>query len=426
MSCEIEKTSIYGKIICPPNKSYTHRALLLASLADGKSIIKNILYSSDTRATIKICKSLGAQIQEAGKNITVKGIKEFKEHNALIDAENSGTTIRIGAAIASLSEGKTVLSGDESLRQRPMQPLLDALESIGAKCSSKDGKPPITVKGKVSGGEVSIPGNISSQFVSALMIIAPRTEKGIVLNIEGDLVSKPYLDATITSMKKFNANVETTIPYKKYNVLPQKYKPTTLTIPSDFSSLALLLSAAVLLGDNLTIEMTMGDLPQGDEKIIDVLEILGVVVTLSKNTITVKSPEQLEGGKFDLNDTPDLLPPLAILALKTSKPIEIYNVKHARYKETDRIAILARELSKLGLKVKEKEDGLILGPTTKLKSAHLNSENDHRLFMAFCIAGMYVGDCTVSNPESVSISYPNFISDMNKVGGKIKLPDEGL
>ncbi|KAG2471694.1 MAG: 5-Enolpyruvylshikimate-3-phosphate synthase [Nitrosopumilales archaeon] len=307
-----------------------------------------------------------------------------------------------------------------------MQPLLDALESIGAKCSSKDGKPPITVKGKVSGGEVSIPGNISSQFVSALMIIAPRTEKGIVLNIEGDLVSKPYVDATITSMKKFNANVETTIPYKKYNVLPQKYKPTTLTIPSDFSSLALLLSAAVLLGDNLTIEMTMGDLPQGDEKIIDVLEILGVVVTLSKNTITVKSPEQLEGGKFDLNDTPDLLPPLAILALKTSKPIEIYNVKHARYKETDRIAILARELSKLGLKVKEKEDGLILGHATKPKSVHLNSENDHRLFMAFCIAGMYVGDCTVSNPESVSISYPNFISDMNKVGGKIKLPDEGL
>ena len=426
MSCKIEKTSIYGKIICPPNKSYTHRALLLASLVDGKSIIKNILYSSDTRATIKVCKSLGAQIQEAGKNITVKGIKEFKEHNAVIDAENSGTTIRIGAAIASLSEGKTVLSGDESLRQRPMQPLLDALESIGAKCSSKDGKPPITVKGKVSGGEVSIPGNISSQFVSALMIIAPRTEKGIVLNVEGDLVSKPYLDATITSMKKFNANVETITPYKKYNVLPQKYKPTTLTIPSDFSSLALLLSAAVLLGDNLTIEMTMGDLPQGDEKIIDVLEILGVVVTLSKNTITVKSPEQLEGGKFDLNDTPDLLPPLAILALKTSKPIEIYNVKHARYKETDRIAILARELSKLGLKVKEKEDGLILGPATKPKSAHLNSENDHRLFMAFCIAGMYVGDCTVSNPESVSISYPNFISDMNKVGGKIKLPDEGL
>jgi 3-phosphoshikimate 1-carboxyvinyltransferase len=141
---------------------------------------------------------------------------------------------------------------------------------------------------------------------------------------------------------------------------------------------------------------------------------------LDKNTITVKSPELLEGGKFDLIDTPDLLPPLAILVLKSSKPIELFNVKHARYKETDRIAILGRELQKLGVKVKEKEDGLILEAPDNPKGAELNSENDHRLFMAFCIAGMFVGDCTVTNPESVAISYPNFISDMNKVGGKIK------
>jgi 3-phosphoshikimate 1-carboxyvinyltransferase len=420
MSCEVQKTKISGKIICPSNKSYTHRALLIATLVDGKSVIKNFLLSNDTRASIRAAQSFGAHIQEAGKNITVKGLKEFNIHNAVIDAENSGTTIRIAAAIAALSEGKTVLSGDESLRQRPMQPLLDALEAIGAKCSSKNGKPPITVIGKVKGGEVTIPGNISSQFISALMIIAPKTEKGIILNIKDDLVSKPYLDATIIAMKKFGVNVETITPYKKYNIISQKYKPSTITIPSDFSSLALLLSAAVLLGDELTIEMTMGDLPQGDEKIIDFLEILGVVVTLSKNTITVKSPEKLEGGKFDLKDTPDLLPPLAILALKTSKPITLFNVKHARYKETDRISILARELTKLGINVKEKEDGLILNSSSKLKGAHLNSENDHRLFMAFCMAGMFVGNCTVSNPESIDISYPNFISDMNKVGGKIK------
>lgn len=420
MSCKIEKSEIYGKIVCPPNKSYTHRALLLSALVDGKSIIKNILRSSDTNATLEACKSFGVQIQEAGNNFTFKGINEFKPHNAVIDAGNSGTTIRIAAAIAALSEGKTVLSGDESLRQRPMQPLLDALESIGAKCSSTDGKPPITVTGKVKGGEVTIPGNISSQFITALMTIAPRTEKGIVLNIEGDLVSKPYVDATILTMEKFSAKVETITPYKKYIIPPQEYKPTTLTIPTDFSSLALLLSASVLLGDDLTIEMTMGSLPQGDEKIIDILEILGIVVTLAKNTITVKSPERLEGGKFDLNDTPDLLPPLAILALKTAKPIELYNVKHARYKETDRIGILARELQKLGVKVKEKEDGLILDAPDAPKGADLNSENDHRLFMAFCIAAMYVGDCTVSNPSSVEVSYPNFISDMNKIGAKIK------
>jgi len=420
MSCKIEKTSIYGKIICPPNKSYTHRALLLASLVDGKSIIKNILYSSDTRATIKVCKSLGAQIQETGKNITVKGIKEFKEHNAVIDAENSGTTIRIGAAIASLSEGKTVLSGDESLRQRPMQPLLDALESIGAKCSSKDGKPPITVKGKVSGGEVSIPGNISSQFVSALMIIAPRTEKGIVLNVVGDLVSKPYLDATIATMRKFGVSVQTLIPYKRYNVTPQIYKSTTFTVPIDFSSLALLLSAAVLTGEGITIKGNIGNLPQGDEIFIDILEQLGVNVTINDEEIKVESPEKLQGGKFDLSNSPDLLPPLAILALKTSKQIEIVNVKHARLKETDRIAIISRELVKLGIKVQEKEDGMILESSKNLCGAELNSENDHRLFMAFCIAGMYIGDCTVTDQESVKISYPNFIEEMNGLGAKIQ------
>lgn len=420
MSCDIEKTKLYGKIVCPPNKSYTHRAIMLASLTKGKSIIENVLHSSDIDATIETCKKFGAQMKETGNNLTIDGIEEFKNQNIVIDAKNSGTTIRIATAIASLSEGKTILSGDESLRKRPMQPLLDALESIGAKCSSTGGKPPITVSGTVKGKEVNIPGNISSQFVTALMIIAPRTEKGLILNIKDDLVSKPYLDATINIMEKFGVNVITITPYKKYQIPSQEYKPTYVTIPSDFSSLALLLSASVLLGDKVTCEMMMGDLPQGDKKIIDILKDLGVVVTLSKNTITVKSPTLLEGGKFDLVNTPDLLPPLAILALKSSKPIELFNVKHARYKETDRIAILGRELKKLGVKVEEKEDGLILEAPEHPKGAELNSENDHRLFMAFCIAGMYVGDCTVTNPESVTISYPNFISDMNKVGGKIK------
>jgi len=420
LSCNIEKIKLNGKIVCPSNKSYTHRAIMIASLADGESIIKNVLYSSDTEATIEACKKFGAQIEKSDEKLSVKGIKEFKNNNSLIDAKNSGTTIRISAAVASLSAGKTVLSGDESLIQRPMQPLLDALESIGAKCSSTDGKPPITVTGIAIGGEVTIPGNISSQFITALMIIAPRTKKGIKLNIEGDLVSKPYIDATIKVTEKFNANVEQIIPYKQIQISPQVYNSTTITIPTDFSSLALLLSAAVLVGDDLILEITKGDLPQGDEKIIEFLEKLGVVMTFSKNTITVKTPERLEGGKFDLKDTPDLLPPLAILALKTEKPIELFNVKHARYKETDRIAVLARELQKLGMKVQEKDDGLILESPENPKGAELNSENDHRLFMAFCIAGMYVGDCKVTNPESIEVSYPNFISDMNKVGGKIK------
>ncbi|MEK0318128.1 MAG: 3-phosphoshikimate 1-carboxyvinyltransferase [Nitrosopumilus sp.] len=418
MNCKVDKAKISGKIVCPSNKSYTHRAVFLASLTKGESTIENILHSADTKATIEACKKFGAKINENGNNLVINSDSSI--HASTIDAANSGTTIRIATAIASLADGKSTLSGDASLNQRPMKPLLDALESIGAKCSSNDGKPPVEVSGIIKGGELSILGNISSQFISALMIAAPLSQNGIILNIEGDLVSKPYLDATISIMKKFGVDVKTEIPYKKYSINNQTYNSSSVIIPSDFSSLALLLSASILIGDNLQIEATLSDLPQGDEYFIEILKKLGADVDINGNIITVKSPEKLDGGKFDLSNTPDLLPPLSILALKTTNPIEIFNVKHARYKETDRIAILARELQKLGIKVEEKEDGLILHSSDELNGANLNSENDHRLFMTFCIAGMYVGNCIVSDAESVNVSYPNFIDDVNAIGGKIK------
>ena len=421
MKCRVEKSDIDGDIECPANKSYTHRAIFLASLAIDKSIIKNILRSEDTKATINTCKNFGVEIKDVGNDITVTSASELKIHSNTIDAANSGTTIRIAAAIASLANDKITLTGDSSLKKRPMQPLLDALEYLGAQCTSSNGSPPISVKGRIKGGEVKIPGNISSQFISALMITAPKLENGLVININSKLVSKPYIDATIAIMKKFGVDVETKTPYKKYIIPEQNYKATTLTIPSDFSSLALLLVAAVLLGENLTIKASTGSMPQADEAIIDILEMMGVIITLNKNTIKIKSPEKLDGGKFDLSNSPDLIPAIAILSLKASKPIEIFNVEHARYKETDRIAIIARELSKLGIKIEEKKDGLILNNSNSLTSANLNSENDHRLFMAFCIAGMYIGNCTISDPDSVKISYPNFISEMKRVGCKIFL-----
>ena len=421
MKCRVEKSEINGDIVCPPNKSYTHRAIFIASLAMDKSIIKNILRSEDTNATIGACKNFGVEMDDVGNDVTVTSANELKIKSDTIDAANSGTTIRIATAIASLADDKITLTGDSSLKKRPMQPLLDALESLGAQCSSSNGKPPISVKGRIKGGKVKIPGNMSSQFISALMITAPKLENGLVINIDGKLVSKPYIDATVTTMKKFGVDVEIKTPYKKYIIPEQNYKPTTLIIPSDFSSLALLLAAAVLLGEDLTIKASTGSMPQPDEAIIDILEIMGVVVTLNKNIIKIKSPKKLDGGKFDLSDSPDLVPAIAILALKSSKPIEIFNVEHVRYKETDRISIIARELSKLGIKVEEKKDGLILNNSDNLNSADLNSENDHRLFMAFSIAGMYVGNCTVSDPESVKISYPNFISEMKRVGCKIFL-----
>ncbi len=419
MRCKTEKARLSGIIVCPPNKSYTHRAIFLSTLAKGQSKISNVLVSRDTVATINACKNFGAQIKIDGSNLTVESSGDINLQSSQIDASNSGTTIRIAAAISSLSENKITLDGDASLRKRPMQLLLDALQSLGASCTSTDGGPPITVQGKIRGGEVTIPGSVSSQFVSALMIAAPKTENGIMLNIEGELVSKPYLEATIAAMKKFGAKVETISPYKKYKIPRQDYTSANFVIPSDLSSMALLLSAAVLLEDDLTIHASLRDLPQGDKEIISHLQKMGVKVNVSNDTITVNSPPSLEGGRFDLSNTPDLLPPMAILALKTRNPIDIYNVKHARFKETDRIAILASELAKLGVIVQEKEDGLMLQAPKNPKGAELDSSDDHRLFMAFCIAGMYVGNCTVSDPESVDVSYPTFIEDMNKVGAKI-------
>ena len=287
MKCRVEKSEIDGDIECPANKSYTHRAIFLASLAIDKSIIKNILRSGDTNATINACKNFGVEIKDVGDDITVTSASVLKLQSNTIDAANSGTTIRIATAISALANDKIVLTGDSSLKKRPMQPLLDALESLGAKCSSSNGNPPISVSGEIKGGEVKIPGNISSQFISALMITAPKLENGLILNIQGKLVSKPYIDATITMMKKFGVEVETKTPYKKYIIPEQNYKATTVTIPSDFSSLALLLSAAVLLGENLTIQVSTGSMPQADEAIIDILEIMGVVITLDKNTIKI-------------------------------------------------------------------------------------------------------------------------------------------
>ena len=420
MNCKVEKSKIKGIVDCPSNKSYTHRGIFLASLAGNNSQVENALLSADTKATIEACKKFGAIIEVNNSSIIVKEPIKADTVVPEINTENSGTTIRIAIGIASLFSQEIKLTGDASIQKRPMQPLLDALTSIGAKCNSIDGKPPVSIKGVIVGGDVKIPGNLSSQFITSLLITAPLTKNGINLNIEGDLVSKPYLDATIRTMREFGVSVQTVIPYKKYNISPQIYKNTTFNVPIDFSSLALLLAFTVLNGEDVIIKGSTGNLPQGDEAFIDFLKQLGVSVTINENEIKIKSPEKLEGGIFDLRNSPDLLPPLAILSLISLKPIEIVNVKHARLKETDRIAILARELPKIGIKVEEKEDGLILESSGNLTGAKLNSENDHRLFMTFCIAGTYIGNCIVTDPKSVEVSYPNFIEEMNRLGAKIE------
>ena len=421
MKCKIEKSKISGEVNCPANKSYTHRAIFLSALSDGKSIIKKVLHSNDTNATISACRAFGVEVNESDDTVSVENSIGSTVQGSMINAQNSGTTLRIATAIAALSGGNTELTGDDSLKKRPMRPILDSLENLGITTESNDGKPPITIKGKIDGNYVNIKGDISSQFISALLIIAPRLESGLTIEIDGNVVSKPYIDLTITTMKKFGVDVKVVEPYKKYSILHQIYQPTTFIVPSDFSNLALLLSANILLGDSLKIKISLGDLPQGDEAIVDMLEQMGVNVTLDNETITTKSPELLDGGKFDLSNTPDLLPALAILVLKCKTQIEIFNVKHARYKETDRIAIICNELKKIGVVVTEKEDGMILKKGDLINGVELNAHEDHRLFMAFSIVGMLIGDCTVTDPDSASVSYPDFISDMQNCGARMSV-----
>ncbi|MGB1429800.1 MAG: 3-phosphoshikimate 1-carboxyvinyltransferase, partial [Nitrosopumilus sp.] len=211
MNCKVEKSKISGVIHCPPNKSYTHRGIFLASLAGNNSRVENILISADTKATIEACKKFGAVIELNDSTVIVKESIKIGSKVPEINTENSGTTIRIAIGIASLFSEEITLTGDDSIQKRPMQPLLDALASIGAECSSTDGKPPVKIKGNILGGDIKIPGNLSSQFISSLLISAPLTKNGINLTVEGDLVSKPYLDATIATMRKFGVSVQTLI-----------------------------------------------------------------------------------------------------------------------------------------------------------------------------------------------------------------------
>ncbi|MDE1762205.1 MAG: 3-phosphoshikimate 1-carboxyvinyltransferase [Candidatus Micrarchaeota archaeon] len=420
MIATVDKSVLGGIVVCPPSKSATHRAIFMAALARGESTILRPLISRDTLATINSCRNFGAEIEIEGNAVKVVGPEKFAVRIGNVNAENSGTTIRISAAVYSLFGRRVTLTGDASLRGRPMQPIIHALESLGVKCTAEGGRPPITISGTMGGRKVSIEGSVSSQFISGLMIAAPKSANGLEIMIKGNLVSKPYIDMTVGMMGKFGVEVEEVKRHKRYRIAPQSYKPSSVTVPNDFSSAALLLAAAVLVGKNLKVAASYDDLPQGDKRIVDILKKLGADVKMNSG-ISVRSAEELKGGSFDLSDTPDLLPPLSILALKSRRPIEIYGVAHARKKETDRIAVLANELRKVGMKTDEREDGLTISRGPTLNGAHLDAKEDHRLFMALCIAGMYVGNTTVTDPDSVDVSYPGFISDMQRAGAKIRL-----
>ena len=427
MTLSSKKSILNGIVKIPPSKSYTHRALIAASLSEGNSKLNNLLISSDTLSTVNACIEFGSQIKLNGTSADVLGSSLIKLPQNIINANNSGTTIRIMTALSSLCpDGYVILTGDESLRNRPMQPLLDALNQLDVMCWSTriNGQPPIIVKGGgLNGGSVEIPGNISSQFITAILIASTKSKRDVELRVTGKLVSRPYIESTLRILDLFGCNV---ISNDNHFIIPsnQNFIPTNFTVPGDFSSASFIMAAAAITNGHVKIEGLNFDMPQADMRMIDILLELGVNVEINEleGSVTITGVDSLNSGDFNLSDSPDLLPAVATLASKTSGEISIHGVHHARFKETDRISALATEFKKIGMTVIESDDGLSLSPPSNIKSFKADSHLDHRIFMALSIMGLVSdSECIISGDETISVSYPSFISDIRSLGGSFKV-----
>lgn len=414
-----ESKGLAGSVKAPPSKSYTHRAVFMASLSEGCSKIRNALISSDTIATVNSCLSFGATINRRGRDLEIFGTSIPKSPEDVIDALNSGTTLRIVTSILGCTRnGYAIVTGDASLRKRPMLPLLEALGKLGVKAWSarENGCAPIIVRGEgMEGGKTEIDASISSQFVSSLLISSPLARKKVLIKVKNP-VSKPYIDSTSWLMERFGIKVERK-EYEFFSIDPQRYKNYDFTIPADMSSVSFLMAACAIAGGEITIKGIEKEIPQADFSFIDILCKLGVEVKLvGKNLITKHDGSKLRGCKVKLTDSPDLLPVVSILALKSNSDIEIEGVGHTKYKETNRISMLASELSKTGARIEASDDRLKIQPTKEIKKAVLDPHGDHRLFMAFYVATLASRELYVYGPDISYISYPRFLSDMAKLG----------
>ena len=426
MTRVISSGQLKGSVSVPPSKSYTHRSVLMASLAeDGKSRIRNPLLSRDTIATVEACAAMGAKMERKQGLLTITGTRPKVPDN-VVNVENSGTTLRFMSSAFSLApKGHVVLTGDASIRRRPMQPLLDTLAQLGVQAWSSRGNgcaPIIVESGGMRGGEASIRGDVSSQFVSSLLISTPLAEIDTTLEV-ADAVSRPYIEMTLRLLQRYGVRVRNK-GYSAFEVeSDQRYKASDFTVPADFSSASFIVAAVAMLGGRVTIENLDASLPQGDARIAEIARSMGAKVTDADGALVVASDgDPLTGGTFDLGDTPDLLPVVAALALRSGSAVEIVGTAHARFKETDRIAIVAKELSKLGVNVKERPDGLKILPTKgKLSAAPLDAHDDHRMFMAFSLASMLIpGGTPIKGAESLDVSYPTFLEDIRRLGAKVK------
>ena len=418
MKASISKSEIAGKVTAPSSKSYTIRGLICGALASGKSTIAFPLASDDTIAATNVLKKIGISIRQQQNNWLVDG-GNFHATKEDLFCGDSAATLRFMTAICSIIPGTSHLTAGPSLSRRPVKTLLDALRQLGIDCSSNNELAPVTVNGgKLNGGTTSLPGNISSQFVSALLQVAPFAENGMVIKLTSPLESRPYVIMTLDTMQWFGITVAFNDNLDEFEILPQRYKPTKFRVEGDWSSASYLLALGALSGEVEVNNLDTESL-QGDRMIIRFLQEMGAAVTVGRNSIIVRQ-SKLKAIKADLNDCIDLLPTVAVLAAVAEGTSEFTGIERARIKESDRVTSLRAGLEKMGIPVTE-ESNLLAITGKKPKGTQITSHNDHRIAMAFSLLGSVAGETVIEQAECVTKTYPEFWEVFKKLGGRVKL-----
>ncbi len=407
---------VSGTIRASPSKSVTHRAIVLASLSSGSSRIRRPLWSDDTDATLDGMMAFGADVVREGEVVRMAG-EPLRLPDAPIDARNSGTTLRLLAGVAALVSGTTTLTGDSSLRKRPMGPLLDALRDLGAgaRALGDDGRPPVEIRGILRGGSAALPGDVSSQFLSSLLIACPLAPEGSEIRVLAPIRSESYIEMTRGMMHRFGVNVRTDGGVYR-TAGGQRYRGTDVDVPGDFSSAAFPLVAAAITDGDVTVTGLDTDAPQGDRKLLDILRSFGGRVEVSGDWVRVQG-ESLVGQTVDIGDTPDLFPILAVLASQAEGETRFVNGGHLRFKESDRIDATVSLLHALGGRAKATEDGCLVSGPSRLLGGSVDARGDHRILMAAAVAGLAAkGSVDISDPWSFRVSYPRFLDDFRDLG----------
>ena len=410
---------IHGSIRPPGSKSITNRTLVCAALATGNSTLTGALDSEDTRVMIESLGRLGIVVRssEDGTRLEVEGCGgTLPADKADLFVGNSGTTIRFLTAMVALGHGSYRLAGIPRMHQRPIGDLADALRQLGAdvSCESPGGCPPVVVRASgLRGGTATIRGEISSQFLSGLLMACPLAGSDVGIVVAGELVSKPYVEMTLRVMQSFGVEVPSGDLRRFVIRSRQSYRCCEYAIEPDASAASYFWGAAAVTGGQVAVEGLSADALQGDVRIVDCLEQMGCQVTRGKSGLTVTG-RPLRGIDVDMNAISDTVQTLAVVALFAEGPTTIRNVAHIRHKETDRIGDLARELRKLGATVDERVDGLTITPGP-LRGAAIDTYNDHRMAMSFALASLRIPGVTIRDPGCTAKTYPNFFEDLKRL-----------